>query len=96
MLSFLRKDAEQDLLCKLIDDIHKGRTAILPQDIPRVGRDLIKKFISEPQVSSEDEQTIRDMFPDKPAVKQAVFLLRGLIVHRILLMTLKKRWNVQV
>ena len=35
------------------------------------------------------------MFPDKPAVKQDIYLLRGLLVHRILLLALKKRWNVQ-
>ncbi len=55
----------------------------------------MKSFISEAKVSSKVTETIKQMFPDRPVLKQAVYLLRGLLVHRILLMTLKKRWNVQ-
>lgn len=35
------------------------------------------------------------MFPYKLAVTKNIFLLRGLLGHRILLLCLKKRWNVQ-
>ena len=92
---FLRKDVEEALLSKLVDDIYWGKISILPAEIPRSDRVLIKRFISEPRVPSTVADFIEEMFPDKPALRQVVFLLRGLIVHRILLMALNKRWNVQ-
>jgi hypothetical protein len=92
---FLRKDAEDALLARLVEDIYRGRTSILPKHRPQADREAIKAFISEGKVLPKHAQRIRRMFPDKPAAKQALLLLRGLLVHRILLMTLKKRWNVQ-
>jgi hypothetical protein len=92
---FLRKDVEDELIARLVDDIYRGRTSILPPDCTRADRTVIKHFISEPKVSSHVVKSIRELYPDKPAVKQAIHLLRGLFVHRILLMALKKRWNVQ-
>jgi len=56
---------------------------------------MVKQYITEAKVSLKVSQWVRQSFPDNPAAKQAIHLLRGLLVHRILLMTLKKRWNVQ-
>jgi hypothetical protein len=92
---FLRKDVEDSLLGRLVDDIYHNRTSILPGGCTKADRKAIREFISEPKVSSKVVQQIAEMFPDKPAAKQTLRLLRGLLVHRILLMTLKKRWNVQ-
>jgi len=92
---FLRKDVEDRLLSLLVEDIYLGRTSILPAEIPKSDRLLIKQFISEPRVPSTLAKSIENMFPDKPSLKQVTYLLRGLIVHRILIMALKKRWNVQ-
>jgi hypothetical protein len=93
---FLRKDAEDALISRVIDEIYRGRTALFPEDLKKSERLAIKRYISEPKVSSEVVKQINNLYPEKPAVKQVVNLLRGLLVHRILLMTLKKRWNVQV
>jgi hypothetical protein len=92
---FLRRDVEDALLSRLVEDVYLGRVPILPVDTPKVDRVLIKQFISEAKVSSALAESIEGLFPDKPALKQVVYLLRGLIVHRILLMAMKKRWNVQ-
>jgi len=92
---FLRKDVEDKMLSLLVEDIYLGRTSIIPAEIPKSDRLLIKQFISEPRVSSTMAKSIDEIFPDKPGLKQVTYLLRGLIVHRILIMALKKRWNVQ-
>lgn len=93
---FLRKDVEDALAVRLVDDICSGRTSILPtKDASRVDRLAIKQFISAGKVPQEIVDRTTGMFADKPAVAQTLYLLRGFLVHRILLLTLKKRWNVQ-
>ena len=92
---FLRKDVEDHLIARLVDDICCGHLSIIPSDCSNVDRLAIKQFISHAKVAPEVAQSIRQIYPDKPVARQAIHLLRGLFVHRILLMTLKKRWNVQ-
>jgi hypothetical protein len=93
---FLRQDVEDALISRLVDEISRGRTSLFPEDCKKSDRQAIKLYISEARVSPEIVQQIGKLYPEKPAVKQVINLLRGLLVHRILLMTLKKRWNVQV
>jgi hypothetical protein len=95
IIFFLRRDVEDRLIARLVDDIYHGRMLIIPSDCMKADLLAIKHFISEAKVSKEDARLIHQIYPDKPDVKQAIHLLRGLFVHRILLMTLKKRWNVQ-
>ena len=40
-------------------------------------------------------ERIDRIFPDNPAARQTLYQLRGLLVHRILLLSLKKRRSVQ-
>ncbi|TKA81967.1 hypothetical protein B0A49_02545, partial [Cryomyces minteri] len=96
MVFFLGKDVEDALILRLVGDIIKGQTSILPtREYTNSDRLTIKKFISEVRVQPAVAEGIQKLFADKPAAKQKVYLLRGLLVHRILLLALKKRWNVQ-
>ncbi|KAK5019964.1 hypothetical protein LTR16_000001 [Cryomyces antarcticus] len=96
MVFFLRKDVEDALIVRLVSDIVKGQTSILPtREYTTSDRLTIKKFISEVRVQPAVAERIQKLFADKPSAKQKVYLLRGLLVHRILLLALKKRWNVQ-
>lgn len=93
---FLRHDVEDALIARLVDDICSGQTSILlTTDCTKSERLAIKHFITDAKVGQKTIEKISQMFPDKPATKQNIYLLRGLLVHRILLLTLKKRWNVQ-
>ncbi|KAK6347384.1 hypothetical protein TWF718_005223 [Orbilia javanica] len=93
---FLRRDAEETLIKRLVDDICTGKTTILPlaDRDPRIQR-AVKQFISEAKITPSLPAEIRALFSDKVAVLKTIYLLRGLFVHRILLLALKKRWNVQ-
>lgn len=91
---FLRKDVEDVLVSLLVDNVCHG-TSIFPLDCTQQQRAQIKHFISQARVDPDISQSISKMFPEKPALRRIIYLLRGLLVHRILLMTLKKRWNVQ-
>lgn len=93
---FLRGDVERALKHRLVDDICTGRTSILPiWDCTREERQAIRAFISHESVEKPIINTISRLFPDTPHARKNVCLLRGLLVHGILLLCLKKRWNVQ-
>ncbi|KAK3307698.1 uncharacterized protein B0T15DRAFT_415095 [Chaetomium strumarium] len=95
---FLRQDVEDELLRRLATAISKGAGNILPvSSFDARQRGAIKDFLSPctRRLKPSTLERIRGLQPDRPQVKQTVYLLRGLLVHRILIMTLKKRWNVQ-
>lgn len=92
----LRPDAEEELIARLVEDITRGRTSILPiRDCTSRERVAVKSFISNGKVTASVMESICQILPDNIAAKQNIYLLRGLLVHRILLLCLKKRWNVQ-
>ncbi|EFQ97651.1 hypothetical protein MGYG_00689 [Nannizzia gypsea CBS 118893] len=93
---FLRKDVEETLMSLVVRDIIDGRTSIIPvRGCRRSELVDIKTFISEASISPKVVKRVSSLFPDNSAARQNMYLLRGLLVHRILLLTLKKRWNVQ-
>ncbi|KAK6583459.1 hypothetical protein PZA11_004535 [Diplocarpon coronariae] len=92
---FLRPDVENELMERLVGDICSGQTSIFPADCSETDREMIGNFISKERPKKRVTTYIHNIFKDKPALRQAIYLLRGLLVHRILLMTLKRRWNVQ-
>ncbi|KAK6495019.1 hypothetical protein TWF481_003047 [Arthrobotrys musiformis] len=93
---FLRRDAEETLIKQLVNDICTGKTTILPlADREAKVQQAVKEFISEAKIAPSLPSEIRLLFSDKLAVLKTIYLLRGLFVHRILLLALKKRWNVQ-
>ncbi|KAJ8061235.1 hypothetical protein OCU04_010307 [Sclerotinia nivalis] len=93
---FLRKDVEEELLHRLVADICNGRTSILDMShCSRSDRIAIRDFITKPKVTTSVSKAVKGIFPDKPAMKQNLLNVRGLLVHRILLLALKKRWHVQ-
>lgn len=96
VIFFLRRDVEVSLIERLVRDIVFGQTSILSNtQCTQSDRTAIKQFISLDVVPVSIVGRINAKFADKPAVKQKLYLVRGLLVHRILLLTLKKRWNVQ-
>jgi hypothetical protein len=94
LIYFLRKDIEDRLVAKIVDAICEGHTTILPgHSITNYG--ALRTFVSEPNVSRKVVSQVRKMFNENLHLMDVARHLRGLFVHRILLSTLKKRWNVQ-
>ncbi|KAF4456736.1 hypothetical protein F53441_1172 [Fusarium austroafricanum] len=95
---FLRQDVEDEFVTRLTADICKGAGGILPlteHAMATKDRVAVKEFLTSPRPRSSTIERIRNLSPDKPSLKQTIYLLRGLLVNRILMMTLKKRWNVE-
>lgn len=81
---------------RLVNDICSGRVSVFPTGaFSKTERITIQQFVSDATISEAVMQEIQHIFLDKPASIRTLYLLRGLLVHRILLLTLKKRWNVQ-
>lgn len=96
LIYFLRHDVEDCLISKLVSAVCEGQLAAIPcSDITESARDDIRSFITKQRVPSHIVTTINSMFEDQQHVVKILCLLRGLFVHRILISTLKKRWNVQ-
>ena len=88
--------AEDALILSISDSICKGYGSILPvEECSEQDLESIFEFIQNPKSTKKECSKTLGLFDDKPAVKQNLLLLRGLLVHRILLLALNKRWNVQ-
>lgn len=93
---FLKSEVENELISGITSEICSGRSAIMPiRDFTNPQRKAIKIFISQSTVPQQIVDEVRGLFPDRPELRKRVMLLRGLLVHRILLHTLKKRWYVE-
>lgn len=93
---FLRKDVEDALIRRIVYDICCHGTWIIPmRNCSLEEQKAIQTFISEETVSSDVTDCISALFPGLPSIQKNIYLLRGLLVHGILLLCLKKRWNVQ-
>ncbi|KAI1371939.1 hypothetical protein F4677DRAFT_449941 [Hypoxylon crocopeplum] len=93
---FLRPDVEEELINRLRYDVCQGARGIIPVDTLDLADQLaIKEFLSGGKVRQSSLDRISSLCPDRPHVKQTIYLLRGLFVHRILIMALKKRFGVQ-
>ena len=87
------KDA---LMRRLIDSVVKGEGGILP--IEGCSPDdlaSVNSFLREAQFPKATALKIAGVFKENTDARQRLLLLRGLFVHKILLLGLSKRWNVQ-
>ena len=90
---YLLDPASKDaLLQRLVQSILKGEGNILPTDgdLEAVGR-----FLREAQFPKALISSVAGVHRYKADIRQRLLTLRGLLIHRILLMGLSKRWNVQ-
>ncbi|KAL4873947.1 hypothetical protein BDV12DRAFT_191814 [Aspergillus spectabilis] len=92
----LRKNVEQALVRRIAEDICRKRTSLLPLgECNEKAKEAIRVFITQEKVEKSVTTRVAKLFPDTPKARKTVYLLRGLLVHGILILCLKKRWNVQ-
>lgn len=96
LVFFLRRDAEESLISRLIGDILNGQILLLPvRGCSAAELTTIRQFISTENVGPGVLKEVKGLFNDNLTARKTLYLLRGLLVHRILLLSFKKRWNVQ-
>lgn len=96
IMHFLRKDAEAVMTDRLVEGVCRGGLRSLPIDkLSKADVNSIRIYLKLTDVSKTVSKDIKDLFPDNPAARNTIYLLRGLLTYGILIMTLKRRWNVQ-
>ena len=95
-IHFLNDDVKNALMEGLTDSAIKGEAGILPiASCSPDELDAIYVYLRNAQLPKATALKVTNVFKDKPDARQQLLLLRGLLIHRILLMGLSKRWNVQ-
>lgn len=104
MAHFLSEDAEDELHRLLIDDICNGRTPFLRPARPDEPETNLHQCIRR-LLEGDSNKVLRqsgttpkeslEIFADKDSAPKILLLIRGLLMNRILLLCLKKRWSVQ-
>ncbi|TGO44474.1 hypothetical protein BCON_0512g00030 [Botryotinia convoluta] len=97
ILHLLREDVEDALHYRIINDICNGRIPFLrlTGSSITVGKIWIKQVLSDHDIDDKLIERVSALFKDKSSARKNMLLVRGLVLNRILLLCLKKRWNVQ-
>ncbi|KAK6601216.1 hypothetical protein H4I96_06557 [Botrytis cinerea] len=97
ILHLLREDVEDALHYRIINDICNGRIPFLrlTGSSITVGKIWIRQVLSDHDIDDELIEKVSALFKDKSSARKNILLVRGLLLNRILLLCLKKRWNVQ-
>ena len=92
----LTPDVKNALMHRLTNSVVGGEGGILPMDSCSLDeRVSVNSFLREAQFPAATAVKIARAFKGNPDARQRLLLLRGLFVHKILLLGLNKRWNVQ-
>lgn len=104
MAHFLNQEAEDELHRLLIDDVCRGRTPFLrparPDDVENDFHRCIRRLLEGDsnkalrQNGTTPKESL-EIFADRDCAPKILLLIRGLLMNRILLVCLKKRWSVQ-
>lgn len=90
---FLRRQAEELLLLRIVDQLLSEHSVLPTKQFTEPQLAAIREFISTDRPSEDAVSLVGALTEDQPEVRNTIHLLRGLIVHRILLLTLRKRWS---
>ena len=92
----LTPEVKNALMHRLTNSVVGGEGGILPMDSCSFDeRVSVNSFLREAQFPAATAVKIAGAFKGNPDARQRLLLLRGLFVHKILLLGLNKRWNVQ-
>jgi hypothetical protein len=97
IVHFLRPDVEDALNQRIINDICDGRMSFLrlADSTSTIRKREIKRVLSDGKLDRKLIDRVSLYFADKSSARKNMLLVRGLLLNRILLLCLKKRWNVQ-
>lgn len=97
MVHFVRPDPEQALHQIIINEISNGRTTFFrfAKSPSNAQRDLVKQILSDQKLDLNSLKRVSKLFMDHEAAYNGLLVARGLLRNRVLLLCLKKRWNVQ-
>ncbi|KAI0116284.1 hypothetical protein GGR51DRAFT_312844 [Nemania sp. FL0031] len=94
-IQFLRADAEDALHNLIIKHICLGGLTSLRPIHTRIQQSTIRQVLCEKIISDKALKRAAHLFTNPSIAVNAILLVRGLLLHRIIVTCLGKRWNVQ-
>ncbi|KAI3338571.1 hypothetical protein F4824DRAFT_509367 [Ustulina deusta] len=96
-VQILRADTENALHDFIIDDICSGRLTFLRPSHPKYQqkRSAVRDVLCRAKISDKLLNRVANLFDNPDIARNALLLVRGLLLHRIIIVCLSKRWNVQ-
>ena len=95
-IHFSQDHVKNALIRRVTERVCSGEGGLLPiNDCTCPELEAVITLLSKPRFTKEEVITVSELFRNRQSTRQDVLLLRGLLVYRILLMALSKRWNVQ-
>ncbi|KAL8955471.1 MAG: hypothetical protein Q9183_006628, partial [Haloplaca sp. 2 TL-2023] len=93
---FLDQNIKDRFVARLTDSVLRGDGGLIPiQECSREELATTSDFLRQARFAKSSAPKVAQIFKQKKQVRLQILLLRGLLVHKILLMGLSKRWNVQ-
>ncbi|KAI1347711.1 hypothetical protein F5Y01DRAFT_318465 [Xylaria sp. FL0043] len=96
-VQFLRAESENALHDLILDDICSGRLTFLRPVHPkyRQNQSAVRKVLCAAKVTDKGLGNVASLFDNPKIAGNALLLVRGLLLHKIIILCLSKRWNVQ-
>ncbi len=95
-IHFSQDRVKDALIERVTESVCRGEGGLLPiNDCTNAELEAVADLLNKRRFTKEEMLKVSDLFRTRQAARQAVLILRGLLVYRILLMALTKRWNVQ-
>ncbi|KAI1425632.1 hypothetical protein F5Y12DRAFT_795814 [Xylaria sp. FL1777] len=96
-VQFLRADTENALHDLIIDDVCSGRLTLLRPAHPKYQqkRSAVREVLCGTKISDKLLNRVAGLFDNPNIAGNALLLVRGLLLHKIIILCLNKRWNVQ-
>jgi len=95
---FLHNEVEDELNRRIVQDVSNRQTRLLLQLTRPTGQfpgALLQSLLSADSIKPDALGQLTAHFADPKIASDTVLLIHGLLAKRILLLCLKKRWNVQ-
>lgn len=93
---FLDQNVKDVFIARLTDSVLRGDGGLLPiQECSLEELAFAADFLHHAQFAKSTATSVAQVFKKKKETRLQLLLLRGLLIHKILLMGLGKRWNVQ-
>ncbi|KAL9020409.1 MAG: hypothetical protein Q9185_002383 [Variospora sp. 1 TL-2023] len=93
---FLDQHIKEIFLGRLTESVLRGDGGLLPiQECSQDELAFAADFLHHAQFAKSTASRVAQVFANKKDTRHHLLLLRGLLIHKILLMGLSKRWNVQ-
>ncbi|KAF2221649.1 hypothetical protein BDZ85DRAFT_240143 [Elsinoe ampelina] len=97
LINFLSDEPETMLLAQMVEEISRGQTSVFrfAQETTQGGCDVIKRVLTSEKLDEVDLATAVRLTADQISAAKVLLTGRGLLLHRIISLCLRKRWNVQ-